>query len=144
MRGCNSCCNYPFLCISAGNLRSIGHLTGLELGILNRGCHLLHRMSSAGRGCQLVLGTSKSESARDDVENFGGCQAPALTQALRLVSNVKTRRFLNNFMVSSESRTFTGIHNLLQNKKLISYLRQVIDFFFILCHFIIIDFCDIV
>ena len=36
-------------------------------------------------GCQLVLRTSKSAGARGDVQNFGGCQAPAapvLTQAL--------------------------------------------------------------
>ena len=36
-------------------------------------------------GCQLVLRTSKSTGARGDVQNFGGCQAPAapvLTQAL--------------------------------------------------------------
>ena len=35
--------------------------------------------------CQLVLRTSKSEGARGDVQNFGGCQAPVapvLTQAL--------------------------------------------------------------
>ena len=38
-------------------------------------------------GCQLVLRTSKSAGARGDVQNFGGCQAPAapvLTQALEL------------------------------------------------------------
>ena len=36
-------------------------------------------------GCQLVLRTSKSVGARGDVQNVGGCQAPAapvLTQAL--------------------------------------------------------------
>ena len=35
-------------------------------------------------GCQLVFRTSKSAGARGDVQNFGGCQAPAapvLTQA---------------------------------------------------------------
>ena len=36
-------------------------------------------------GCHLVLKTTKSVGARGDVQNFGGCQAPAapvLTQAL--------------------------------------------------------------
>ena len=38
--------------------------------------------------CQLVLRTSKSAGARGDVQNFGGCQAPAapvLTQALLIL-----------------------------------------------------------
>ena len=45
---------------------------GLELGIWNW-------------GCQLVLRTAKFAGARGDVQNFGGCQAPAspvLTRAL--------------------------------------------------------------
>ena len=32
-------------------------------------------MSSAGRGCQLVLRTSKPASARGDAQNFGGCNS---------------------------------------------------------------------
>ena len=53
-------------------------------------------------GCQLLLRTSKSAGARGDVQNFGGCQAPAapvLTQALFSIPNYNfdiTVDFLKN------------------------------------------------
>ena len=59
-------------------------LMSFQIEFWNWGCHLLHRMSSVGASL-LLLKTSKSAGARGDVQNFGGCQAPAapvLTQAL--------------------------------------------------------------
>ena len=38
--------------------------------------------------CQLVSRTSKSAGARGYVQNFGGCQAPVLTQALAIAKFV--------------------------------------------------------
>ena len=43
---------------------------------------LSQEFETEGATCQLVLRTSKSTGDGGDVQNFDGCQAPVLTQAL--------------------------------------------------------------